>query len=53
MDQLDIQAQGDDPNFVNNLIKLIDKTSNPDHIFKTKLLADMVELDSCDDETIY
>ena len=35
------------------MINLIDKTSQPDYIFKTRLLQDMVELDSHDDESIY
>lgn len=43
----------DDPNFEKNLVDLIEKTAQPEHIFKTKLLEDMVELDSHDDDTIY
>lgn len=52
MEQLQ-KAEKDDPNFVENLVDLIDKTSHPDYIFKTRLLEDMVELDSHDDESIY
>jgi hypothetical protein len=35
------------------MINLIDKTSQPDYIFKTRVLQDMVELDSMEDESIY
>jgi hypothetical protein len=35
------------------MVSLIDRTAQPDHIFKARFLEDMVELDSHDDDSIY